>query len=288
MQVGFVGLGIMGSAMVRNLMKTGFPVAVWNRTPSKAQELAKEGARAVPSLSELAQQSDVVITMVNDTPDVQEVILGERGLVHGLRKATVVVDMSTISPEATEEIAAQLQKIGCDMLDAPVSGGDVGARNATLTIMVGGDKDVFMNMLSVFQALGKNITHCGGHGDGQRVKMINQIFTGLHTIALSEGFALAKKLGLNLNIVHKVVSSGAAGSWALDNYGPRILQGDLQPGFKLKMQQKDLRIAHETVKKIGEAFPGTELAFELFTRATEKGLGEKGSHGLIQLYEEDN
>ena len=286
MKIGFVGLGIMGTSMVRNLMKTGFAVTVWNRTVEKALAMEKEGASVAASLPGLADVSDVVITMVNDTPDVQEVVLGEKGLLHGLGNGKVVIDMSTISPEATEEIAAKIKTAGCHMLDAPVSGGDIGARKGTLTIMVGGSKETFVKMLPVFQAMGQNITHCGGHGDGQRVKMINQIFCGLHAVALSEGFTIAEQLGLNLNIVHKVVSSGAAGSWALDNYGPRLLQHDHEPGFKLGMQQKDLRIATETVMKLDGKFPGTKLAYELFSQAKENGLGEKGSQALIELYEQ--
>jgi len=284
MLIGFAGLGIMGHAMVRNLMRTGFAVSVWNRTRSKAHALQTDGARVAPSLPRLAEMNDVVITMVNDTPDVQEVILGEDGLVHGLAPGKTVIDMSTISPDATEEIAAALHQVGCDMLDAPVSGGDVGAQKGTLTIMVGGDKAVFVKMLPVFQAMGQNITHCGGHGDGQRVKMINQVFCGLHAIALAEGFTLAEKLGLNLNVVHRVVASGAAGSWALDNYGPRLLRGDHEPGFKLSMQQKDLRIASETVEKLNVDLPGIRLAHDRFSAAKAKGLGDKGSHGIIELY----
>ncbi|RMF64115.1 MAG: NAD(P)-dependent oxidoreductase [Calditrichaeota bacterium] len=284
--VGFAGLGIMGRPMALNLLRGRCRLTVWNRTAAKTAPLADAGARVAESLQALASSCDAIIIMVNDTPDVEEVIFGENGLHRGLTPGKVVVDMSTISPDATEEFARRLADLGCDMLDAPVSGGDVGARNATLTIMVGGKAEVFDRMLPVFRILGKNITHCGGHGDGQRVKMINQILCGLHTVALAEALSLAKKIGLDPALVHRVVSSGAAGSWALDNYGPRILAGDLKPGFKLAMQQKDLRIAHELTAQFGDLFRGTELAFHLFTRATEKGLGELGSHGLIKLYDE--
>ena len=172
------------------------------------------------------------------------------------------------------------------MLDAPVSGGDTGASQGTLTIMVGGKETVFEKCLPVFQAMGKNITLCGGHGDGQRVKMINQVLCGLQAVALSEAFLLAEKVGLDLELMLKVVSSGAAGSWALDNYGPRLLKNDLQPGFKLSMQQKDLRIAFETAKRFETTFSGTELAYELFSEAKRQGLGNLGAHGLIQLYKD--
>ena len=285
MHIGFVGLGIMGKSMALNLMKRGFEVSVWNRTPEKAAPLREAGAMVADSLHALATEMDVIITIVTDTPDVEEVLFGDAGVLQGSSMGTVVIDMSTISPEATEGFAAKLEAAGCEMLDAPVSGGDIGAKNATLTIMVGGKPEVFQRCLPVFEAMGKNITLCGGHGDGQRVKMINQIFCGLHAVALSEAFLLAEKVGLDLQIMHKVVSSGAAGSWALDNYGPRLLKGDLDPGFKLGMQQKDLRIAAETARRFGDAFSGTELAYKLFSSAKKDGLGDLGSHGLIKLYE---
>ena len=284
MKIGFVGLGIMGKSMSLNLLKAGFQVTVWNRTTEKTVLLKDAGASVADSMKSLAEQTEVIVTIVNDTPDVEEVIFADVGLVAGLSAGKIIVDMSTISPEATENLATRLGDLGCEMLDAPVSGGDTGARNGTLTIMVGGKKGVFEKVLPVFQAMGKNIVLCGGHGDGQRTKMINQIFCGLHAVALSEAFVLAEKVGLDLDIMYKVVSSGAAGSWALDNYGPRVLKDDLDPGFKLGMQQKDLRIAHETAKQFGEEFKGTKLAYELFTQAKEKGFGELGSHGLIRLY----
>ncbi|MFQ5649009.1 MAG: NAD(P)-dependent oxidoreductase [bacterium] len=284
MQIGFVGLGIMGRAMSLNLLNAGFALTVWNRTTQKTRPLSEAGARVAGSLATLAEHTDVIITMLNDTSDVEEVIFGDQGLITGLSQKKIVIDMSTISPDATEQIARRLQDVGCEMLDAPVSGGDIGARNATLTIMIGGKRKVFEKMLPVLQAMGKNITLCGGHGDGQRVKMVNQVLCGLHTVALSEAFVLAEKVGLDLEIMHKVVSSGAAGSWALDNYGPRLLQGDLAPGFKLGMQQKDLRIANETAQRFGDEFRGIELAYSLFTEAKAKGWGELGAHALLKLY----
>ncbi|MFQ5770635.1 MAG: NAD(P)-dependent oxidoreductase [bacterium] len=286
MQIGFVGLGIMGKSMSLNLLKTGYDLTVWNRTMEKTDPLKKAGAKVANTLKNLSQSSDVIITMVNDTPDVEEVIFGKEGLIAGISAGKIIIDMSTISPEATEEFALKLEQKGCEMLDAPVSGGDIGAQQGRLTIMVGGTQEVFEKCLPIFEAMGKNITLCGGHGDGQRVKMINQILCGLHAVALSEAFVLAEKMGLDVELMHKVVSSGAAGSWALDNYGPRVLKGDFSPGFKLGMQQKDLRIAYETTKKFGEEFKGTELAYRLFTEAKEQGLSELGSHGLIKLYEE--
>ncbi|NIR52218.1 NAD(P)-dependent oxidoreductase, partial [candidate division KSB1 bacterium] len=245
MKIGFVGLGIMGQPMALNLVKSGFDVIVWNRTSGKAGKLTAEGATEADSLQQVAEIAETIIIMVNDTPDVEAVIFGKSGLEKGLLAGKTVIDMTTINPDATEDFAIRLKKIGCEMLDAPVSGGDIGAQKGTLTIMVGGERAVFETCLPIFEALGENVVHCGGHGNGQRTKMINQIFCGLHAVALSEAFVLAEKMGLNLETVHQVVSSGAAGSWALDNYGPRVLQVDFNPGFKLGMQQKDLRIAAE-------------------------------------------
>lgn len=287
MKIGFVGMGIMGQSMSLNLIKAGFGVTVWNRTKSKTAVLKNGGAKVADSLADLAESCDVIITMVNDTPDVEQVIFGTRGLAAGLSAGKIVIDMSTISPEATEDFAARLQKIGCEMLDAPVSGGDVGARNATLTIMVGGRQNVFETCKPLFQAIGKSIFYCGRPGNGQRTKMINQVLCGLHAVAMSEAFILAEKVGLDLTVMHQVVSSGAAGSWALSNYGPRVLNGDFAPGFKLKLQQKDLRIAVETTKKFGDDFKGVELAFQLYTEAVKKGLGDLGSHALVKLYQKN-
>ncbi len=285
MKIGFIGLGIMGKSMSRNLLNAGYDVTVWNRTTEKTKPLKEAGAKVTSTLNELAQACDVIISIVTDTSDVEEVVFGENGLFNGLSAGKIIIDMSTISPDATENFASKLEKLGCEMLDAPVSGGDIGAQKGTLTIMVGGKKQVFEKCLPIFQAMGRNITLCGGHGDGQRVKMINQVICGLHAVALSEAFVLAEKVGLDLEIMHKVVSSGAAGSWALDNYGPRVLKGDFNPGFKLRMQQKDLRIANEIAQKIDGEFAGTDLAYRLFTQAKENGFGELGSHGLIKLYE---
>ncbi|HEX9653376.1 MAG TPA: NAD(P)-dependent oxidoreductase [bacterium] len=286
MKVGFVGLGIMGRPMTLNLVKAGFTIAVWNRTSGKTSELKEAGAKVTATLASLAAGSDLIITMVNDTPDVEEVIFGGEGLLNGLSPGKTVIDMSTISPKATEDFAVRLQKLGCEMLDAPVSGGDIGARNASLTIMVGGKQNVFENCKPIFKAVGKNIFYCGGHGNGQRCKMVNQVLCGLHAVALSEAFILAEKVGLDLDVMHQVVSSGAAGSWALSNYGPRVLSGDFAPGFKLKLQQKDLRIAVETAKSLGNDFKGIELAFQLYNEAVKQGWGDFGSHALIKLYQE--
>ncbi len=209
MKIGFVGLGIMGRPMALNLLNAGYELTVWNRTQQKTQPPRDAGAQVADTLTELAEKCDLIITIVNDTPDVEAVVLGDKGLYNGLTAGKIVTDMSTISPEATEQIAAKLAESGCDMLDAPVSGGDVGARNGTLTIMVGGKQEVFEKVQPVLQVLGKNIVHCGSHGNGQRTKMINQVLCGLHAVAMSEAFVLAETIGLDPQVMHKVVSRGA-------------------------------------------------------------------------------
>jgi len=286
MKIGFAGLGIMGKPMSLNLLNAGFELCVWNRTSAKTRELRGAGADVAETLPDLAERCNLIITMLNDTPDVQQVLFGENGLADGLEAGTLVVDMTTISPEATEQFADKLTEMECGMLDAPVSGGDVGARKGTLTIMVGGDAVDFEKARPIFDVLGENIVHCGSNGDGQRVKMINQVLCGLHAVAMSEAFVLAEKIGLDLETMHRVVSSGAAGSWALDNYGPRVLQEDFSPGFKLGMQHKDLRIALETVQKLDGHFEGVKLAHDLFTRAKEAGMEDLGSHALVKFYRE--
>jgi len=286
MKIGFVGLGIMGHAMALNLLRSGFELSLWNRTSGKADKLLEAGAVESPSLIELAHSSEVIITIINDTPDVEEVILGKYGVIAGLEPGKLVIDMSTICPDATEGIAKRLQAVGCEMIDAPVSGGDIGAKNGALTIMAGGGANAFARARPLFEAMGENIVHCGGNGDGQRVKMINQVLCGLHSIALAEAFILAEKMGLNLETTHRVVASGAAGSWALDNYGPRLLKNDLAPGFKLAMQQKDLRIAKNAIDQQSGDLRAAQLAYDLFTEANNAGHSELGAHGIIKYLKE--
>jgi len=285
MKVGFIGLGIMGSSMAQNLMNAGFDLVVYDVVASKCDPLAAKGAKVAPSCAEVARLSDVIISIVVDTPDVEAVLFGPDGVAEGLSPGKVVVDMTTISPEATEEFAKRLSEKGVDMLDAPVSGGDKGAREATLAIMVGGKKAVFERCLALFEAMGKNIVHVGSHGDGQRVKTANQIVCGLNILAMTEAFVFAKKAGLDLKTVHKVISSGAAGSWMLTNLGPKILEGDYSPGFKIKLQSKDLRIAWESLQALGVPLEGTQLTNRLFREAVEKGFGELGTQGLIKVFD---
>jgi 3-hydroxyisobutyrate dehydrogenase len=285
MQIGFIGLGIMGRPLALNLVKAGFSLTVYNRTASKCEPLRSAGASVARSPREVAASADVIITMVSDTKDVESVLFGSEGIWHGLRQNQVVIDMSTISPEATIEFARRLAERSCDMLDAPVTGGEKGAIEGTLTIMVGGKREVFDRCLPILQAIGKNIVYVGESGNGQKTKLVNQIICACNIVSIVEGLRFARLSGLELETTLKVVSSGAAASWMLSNLAPKILQGDFAPGFLIRLQQKDLRLVLESIQKIDGSFPATELAYKLFTEAVERGLGEQGTQGLINLYD---
>jgi 3-hydroxyisobutyrate dehydrogenase len=284
MKVGFIGLGIMGQPMARNLLKAGFSLTVYNRTTAKAQALLADGAQLGVSPAAVAAACEVIITMLPDTPDVEVALFGKNGVYEGLNAGKIVVDMSTISPEATARFAGRLREKKCEMLDAPVSGGESGAIAGTLAIMAGGDEAAYRKCLPLFQAMGRNVSHLGANGNGQRTKLVNQIICALNILAMCEGLHLAEKLELDSEKVLQVVSGGAAGSWMLNNLAPRILKNDFQPGFMIKLQQKDLRLAMEAIRTLGEDFPGTALTYELFTQAVEEGLGEQGTQGLINLF----
>lgn len=285
LRVGFIGLGIMGRSMSRNIHRAGFPVTVWNRTAAKMEEAAKWGAETADSPKEVAEKSDVVITIVGDTPDVREVVEGPGGVLEGARPGMILIDMSTISPEATRQIARRAAEKGVHMLDAPVSGGDVGAREGTLSIMVGGDGEVLEKVGPVLAAMGKNIVHCGPIGAGQTVKACNQILAGINLLAMVEALAFAKKAGVDLEKMLQVTTRGAATSWALENYAPRILKGDLNPGFSVQFQQKDLRIVLTEAERMNLPLVGTALVNQLLRSVQAYGGNELGTHALITAVE---
>ena len=283
--VGFIGLGIMGGAMSMNLLKAGFPLTIWNRTSEKMRPLLEAGAKPAKSPKEVAESSDIVIDMVTDSKDVEEVLLGPGGVIHGARPGTIVVDMSTISPIVTREIARKLGEKGIRMLDAPVSGGDIGARNATLSIMVGGDTDAFEECLPIFQAMGKTITHIGGHGDGQICKAVNQILVGVNVLGVAEALMFASKAGVDVDKVLAAVAGGAAGSWQLTNNGPKMLKGDYAPGFKVKDYIKDLRIIMETAAETKTPLVETAVVQQMFRNLDAEGLCDKGTQAVIVAVE---
>ncbi|MCB0074894.1 MAG: NAD(P)-dependent oxidoreductase, partial [Caldilineaceae bacterium] len=228
-RIGFIGLGIMGRGMAANLLKAGFPVRVWNRTASRMDPLVEAGAEAGSSPADVAAHSDIIITCVSDTPDVEAVVLGEDGVIHGINEGALLVDCSTISPKVTQEIAATLAEKGVHMLDAPISGGSEGAANGTLSIMVGGDAEQFARAMPAFEAMGKTITHVGGAGAGQTVKLVNQVLVVVNCLAMGEALMLAQAGGVDLQKTFDAVSKGAAGSWMFTNRAPQIIARDWRP-----------------------------------------------------------
>jgi 3-hydroxyisobutyrate dehydrogenase len=284
--VGFIGLGIMGRGMARNLRAAGFPLYVYNRTASRMTELADSGAVATTSPADLAARCDVVITCVSDTPDVEAVIDGPTGVIAGMRAGTLVIDMSTISPQATVALAARINAKGGSMLDAPVSGGSEGAAKGTLSIMVGGSDGDFARALPVFQAMGKNIVHVGAQGAGQTVKLVNQILVVGNALAMSEALLFAQAGGVDVTKALTAVSGGAAGSWMLSNRGPQILNRDWRPGFTIDLQQKDLRLVLDAADDVGVPLPGTALIFQLYRTLQHAGLGHEGNHALVKALEQ--
>lgn len=284
-RVGFIGLGIMGMGMARNLRKAGFELQVWNRTASKAEPLVAEGATVGATPAEVAANSDIIITCVSDTPDVEKVILGEDGVIHGVKAGALVIDCSTISPQATQTISAKLAERGVKMLDAPISGGSEGAAKGTLSIMVGGAAEDFERAMPVFQAMGKTITLVGTTGAGQTVKLVNQVLVVGNCLAMCEALMLAQAGGVDLKKTYDAISQGAAGSWMFTNRGPQIINRDWRPGFTVALQQKDLRLVLEAADQLGVPLPGTGLIFQLYRTLEAQGLSQEGNHALVKALE---
>jgi len=284
-RVGFIGLGIMGQGMARNLLKAGFDLTVWNRTASKAQAMGDEGAKVAASPAALAGECDVIVVCVSDTPDVEAVLFGEHGVFDGVQSGALIVDCSTISPIKTQEFAAKLAEKGVHMLDAPISGGSEGAARGTLAIMVGGEAEQFERAMPYLQAMGKTITHVGPNGAGQMVKLVNQILVANSMLALGEAFLFAQAGGLDLEKTLKAVEGGAAGSWTLSNRGPQVIERDWRPGFMIDLQQKDIRLILEAADELGVPVFGSSTAFHLYRSLQNRGLGAEGNHALIKALE---
>lgn len=282
-RIGFIGTGIMGEPMARNLLRAGYPLTVHTRTRSRAQALLNEGARWSDTPRDLAQASDVVITCVTDTPDVQAVLLGPAGVIEAAREGLICIDMSTISPVETRKMGEILAQRGVTLLDAPVSGGQIGAIEAKLSIMMGGPAEVVEKVRPILETLGRTITHCGPLGSGQTTKLANQVMV-IHTImSVAEGLAFAEKAGLDLETTLKVTTAGAAGSHSLKVLGPKVVAGDLKPAFMVDLQQKDLRLVLEYAEQIGQPLPGTALVKQLFAVLQAQGRGRDGTQALIDV-----
>ena len=284
-RVGFIGLGIMGRGMGRNLLDAGHDLTVWNRTPERAEPLVEAGATLADSPARLASEVDVVISCVSDTPDVEDVLLGDAGVIHGAEAGALVIDCSTISPQVTRDIAATLAERNVEMLDAPVSGGSEGAANGTLSIMVGGPEEQFTRARPLFDAMGDTVTHVGGHGDGQAVKLVNQILVVHNMLGVSEALLLAAAEGLDLHRTLDAVSGGAAGSWMLSNRGPQAIVRDWSPGFTIDLQQKDLRLVLDAFERLRIPAIGTGLISQLYATLQRGGHGEEGNHALVKALE---
>ena len=286
MKVGFIGLGIMGAPMAANLVKAGFEVGVYNRTPDKCESLVAAGAQAFDSPRAAAVGRDAVFTIVSDTPDVEAVLFNNNGVAAGASAGTVVIDMSTISPTQTVAFAKRLAQQDITMLDAPVSGGESGAREGRLSIMVGGERAAFDRCLPLFHAMGKTIIYTGESGNGQRTKLVNQIVGSLNLLAAVEGLRVASAAGLDLATTLDAIGGGAAGSWMWSNLGPKIAAGDDRPGFSIYLHAKDLRLASEFLDDLNLEAPGTRLTSSLFRQAEDTGLGALGNQGLARLWRE--
>lgn len=284
-KLGFIGLGIMGKPMSLNLLKAGFDVTVCNRTESKTEELCSQGAGKASSPAEVAENCTIIITIVSDTPDVESVILGENGIIETVKPGSVVIDMSTISPEATRTIAARLKEKGVFMLDAPVSGGEQGAIDGTLSVMVGGEREIFERCLPVLQAMGKNIIHTGSNGMGQTVKLVNQILVSGTLNSVVEALVFAQKSGVDLEKTINAVKGGAAASWQLSNLAPKIIERDFNPGFMIDLMVKDLNLVTGSADNMGIELPVTNIIKKMYKELQTEGEGRNGTQALVKARE---
>lgn len=283
--IGFIGIGVMGRSMAKHLMEAGFSLVVYTRTKSKADELINLGAAWRDSVAEVAKSARVIITMVGYPHDVEEVYLHESGLLNNANKGTYFIDMTTSTPTLAKEIYREAKMRDMFSLDAPVSGGDVGAKEAKLAIMVGGDQEVFETCLPIFNLIGKNIVLQGEAGAGQHTKMCNQITIASNMVGVCEALAYAKKSGLNPENVLKSISSGAAGSWSLSNLAPRMIEGNFEPGFFVKHFIKDMKIALDEAERMNVDVPGLQLAKKLYDELASQGEENSGTHALLNLWE---
>lgn len=271
--------------MAGHIQKAGYQLYVYNRTASKAENLVKNGAILCKTPKEVAQSSQIVFTIVGYPEDVEKVYLKEDGLLEGASKGQIFCDMTTTKPSLELEICNQLEKVGARFSDAPVSGGDVGARNATLSFMVGSDKQTFDELLPYFELMGKTINHCGGVSAGQKTKLCNQITITGTMIGVTEALVYGKKAGLDLEIMLKTISKGAAGCWTLDNLAPRVIKGDFNPGFMIEHFVKDMKIALEEATALDLKLPGLELVYSLYSKLNEEGYSKNGTQALIKAIE---
>lgn len=285
-KIAFIGTGVMGSSIVKHLIHANYDVSIYTRTKSKAQSLIELGAKWARTPKEASENADVIFTMVGFPNDVEEVYCNQDGIFQSAKSGSIVIDMTTSEPSLAKKLYELAKEKGISSLDAPVSGGDVGAQNGTLSIMVGGDKEAFEEVLPILQIFGKNIVYQGEAGSGQHTKMCNQILISTNMIGVCEAISYGIKAGLDIEKVFQSISTGAAGSWSLSNLGPRMVKGDLEPGFYIKHFIKDMRIAIDEAERMNLNLPGLKLSKELYNQLLEKGFGEKGTQALIKYYVE--
>jgi len=285
-KIGFIGLGIMGHHMASHLLEAGYPLFVYDINPAAVKELVQKGATACSNCRELTAKSELVISMVPDSPDVEKVALGKEGILEAAREGLIYADMSTITPATAVHVAEELGKMGVSCVDAPVSGGETGARNASLSIMVGGPRELFDALLPIFQVMGKTVTYCGKNGAGQTVKACNQIQVALNLVGMAEAFVLGSKAGVDPAIILQVLSGGYAQTRVMDARGPKVIKGEFEPGFKSRFHYKDLNIIMDTAKKLNVPLPGTAIAHELFAALMATGRGELDHSAVINIIED--
>ena len=282
-KIGWIGTGVMGKSMCSHLLDAGYSISVYNRTKSKADELVENGAIWCPNPKEVAKKSDIIFTIVGFPKDVREVYLGENGILKGAQKGAIIIDMTTSEPSLAQEIYEQAKIKGITSVDAPVSGGDVGAKQGTLAIMAGGDKEAYDKILPFFQLMGKNIAYMGKAGAGQHTKMSNQILIASTMIGVVESLLYAYKAGNDLEEVINVIGKGAAGCWSINNLGPRIVKNNFDPGFFIKHFIKDMGIALKEAKAMKLALPGLALAYQFYISATALDYENLGTQGLYKV-----
>lgn len=286
--IGFIGTGLMGQSMAGHLIQAGYPLHVYNRTKSKTDSLVEQGAVWENSIQDVASVSDIIITMIGTPKDVENAYLGDNGILQNAKSGSYCIDMTTSKPSLAIDIYQAAKEKNIAVLDAPVSGGDIGARNAKLAIMVGGDQAAYDAVLPIFQLMGENIVLQGEAGAGQHTKMVNQIAIAPGMIGVCEALLYASESGLDPTTVLSSISTGAAGSWSLSNYGPRMIKGDFAPGFAIKHFIKDMKIALESAEEMGLDTPGLKLALDMYEQVAAKGELESGTHALLKYYSDGN
>ncbi|WP_342575134.1 NAD(P)-dependent oxidoreductase [Solibacillus sp. FSL K6-1781] len=284
-KIGFIGTGVMGASIVMHLLNAGHDVTIYTRTKSKAADLISAGAKWAETPAEASKEQEIIFTMVGYPKDVEEVYIGDKGIFSAAKEGAIVIDMTTSEPTLAKKLYHEARERGLHSLDAPVSGGDIGAKNGTLSLMIGGDKDVFEKLYPIFELFGQNIVYQGVAGSGQHTKMCNQIAIASGMIGVCESMAYGLKAGLTMEEVLRSITAGAAGSWSLSNLAPRMLKGNLEPGFYIKHIIKDIKIALDEAERMNLQLPGLTLAKSMYDQLLAEGYGDNGTQALIKYYE---